>query len=211
MKRLMRVLFHMSAILTLRAQTASGQERAGEGTWGFVSVRYDTGSPASIYTGYGWHAAFAMGGVAHNPRSGYSELVGGVGAVVRTRTSEHWIAVATAGTGAGSFRQVYWLPTVRMRGLTTRAQVKWTMASGEQKLSVSPLSMTMPLSRRVSGGVAADISAAEHARTRIGTGLELRVRLPGEGLNSAVLGVDALRGLTGGDASRVRLFFTSQF
>lgn len=205
MKFLPRILLYLSAILILRAPAARGQERAGNGTWGFVTVRYDTKSPASIYSGYGWHRAFAMGGVAHNPRTGYAELVGGVGAVVGTRTSEHWIAVATGGTGAGSFRQVYWLPTVRMRGLTTRAQVKWTMASGPQKLSISPLSMTMPLGRRVSGGVVADVSAVEHASTRIGTGLELRLKLP-----RAVVGVDAL-GAVKGDASRVRLFFTSLF
>ncbi len=208
MKRLMSILFHMSAILTLRASIASGQERAGVGTWGFVTVRYDTRSPASIYTGYGWNAAFAMGGVAHNARTGYAELVGGVGAVFRTRTSEHWVAVATAGTRDGSFAQVYWLPTVRMHGVTSRAQVKWTVphgGSGVQKLSISPLSITVPLRRRLSGGVATDISATEGARTRIATGLELRVRLPG-----AVVGVDAQREVKR-DGSRLRVFFTSLF
>ena len=208
MKRLMSILFYMSAILTLRAPIASGQERAGVGTWGFVTVRYDTRSPASIYTGYGWNAAFAMGGVAHNARTGYAELVGGVGAVFRTRTSEHWVAVATAGTRDGSFAQVYWLPTLRTHGVTSRAQVKWTIpANGSvaQKLSISPLSVTHPLGRRISGGVATDISAAEGARTRIATGLELRVRLPG-----AVVGVDAQREVKR-DGSRLRLFFTSLF
>lgn len=205
MKLLAKIMVYASMSLTLSAPVARGQERAGDGTWGFVSVRYDTKSPASIYSGYGWHRAFAMGGVSHNPRTGYAELVGGVGAVVRTRTSEHWIALASAGTADASFPQVYWLPTLRTRGLTTRAQVKWTMASGAQKLSISPLSVTLPLSGRVSGGVAADISATEHARTRIGAGVELRVRLPG-----AVLGVDALQAVKG-DASRVRLFFASIF
>jgi len=208
MKRFMNTVFYISAILTTLAQTASGQARAGVGTWGFVTVRYDTQSPASIYTGYGWHAAFAMGGVSHSPRTGYAELVGGVGAVFRTRTSEHWVAFATAGTGAGSFGQVYWLPTVRMGAVTSRAQVKWTVAYGErnaQKLSISPLSLTLPLGGRLSGGVATDISAAEGARTRIATGLELRVRLPG-----AAVGVDALRAVKG-DGSRLRLFFSTLF
>ena len=208
MKRLMSILFYTSAILTLRAPIASGQERAGVGTWGFVTARYDTRSPASIYTGYGWNAAFAMGGVAHNPRTGYAELVGGVGAVFRTRTSEHWVVLATAGTRGGSFAQIYWLPTVRMHGVTSRAQVKWTIpynGSEAQKLSISPLSITVPLSRRLSGGVVTDISRAEGAPTRISTGLELRVRLPG-----AAVSVDALReGKT--DGSRLRLSFTSLF
>lgn len=47
------ILFSMSAILNLGANAASGQGSAGMGTWGFVNVRYDTRSPASIYTGYG--------------------------------------------------------------------------------------------------------------------------------------------------------------
>ena len=202
---LTRILLYLGAILTLRAPAAQGQERAGDGTWGFMSIRYDTRSPASIYSGYGWHAAFVMGGLAHNPRTGYAELVGGVGAVIRTGTSEHWIALATAGTASTSFPQVYWLPTVRMRSLTTRAQVKWTMASDAQKLSISPLSITLALNRRLSGGLAVDISAAERARTRVGMGLELRVRLSG-----AVLGVDALQAVQG-DASRLRLFFASLY
>ena len=199
---LTRILFYLGVVLTLRAPAARAQERAGDGTWGFVTVRYDTRSPASIYTGYGWHRAFAMGGVAHDPRTGYAELIGGVGAVVRAGGSEHWIAAATAG---GSFRQLYWLPTVRWQRLTTRAQVKWTLASGGQKVSISPVSVTLPLSRRVAGGVAVDIAAAEHARTRVGAGPELRIRLPG-----AVVGVDALHAVKG-DASRVRLFFSALF
>lgn len=208
MKRFMNAVFHVGAILILHAQTAGGQARAGVGAWGFVTVRYDTQSPASIYTGYGWHAAFAMGDVSHNPRTGYAELVGGVGAVVRARKSEHWVAFATAGTGAGSVAQLYWLPTVRLRALTTRAQVKWTIGYNgrtAQKLSISPLSMTLPIGRHWSGGVATDVSAAEGARTRIATGVELRLRLPG-----AAVGVDALRGVRGSD-SRLRLFFSSLF
>jgi hypothetical protein len=208
MKRFMKTLFYTTAILTLLAQTARGQARTGVGTWGFVTVRYDTQSPASIYTGYGWHGVFAMGGVSHNPRTGYAELAGGVGAVFRTRTSEHWVAFATAGTDAGSFGQIYWLPTVRTHGLTSRAQVKWTVAYGgrnAQKLSISPLSVTLPLGRQLSGGVATDISAADGARTKIATGVELRVRLPG-----AAVGIDALRAVKG-DGSRLRLFFSSLF
>jgi hypothetical protein len=170
-----------------------------------VNVRHDTRS-TSVYAGYGWQAAFVMAGLAHNPRTGHEELVGGVGAVLRTRTSEHWVALAAAGTDAGSVGQIYWLPTVRVRSLTTRAQVKWTAADGErtaQKLSISPLSLTLPLGRRLSGGVATEITAAAGARTRIGAGLELRLRLPG-----AAVGVDVLRAVQG-DASRLRLFFAS--
>lgn len=203
-----RILFYGSAILTLGASAAPGQGRAGVGTWGFVNVRYDTRSPASIYTGYGWHAAFAMGGVVHNPRTGYAELVGGVGAVFKTGVAEHWIVFATAETRTISFAQIFWLPTVRTGSMTSRANVKLTLPYGgraARKLSISPLAITLPLGHGVSGGVAVELAAAEGARTRFGTGLELRIKLPG-----AAIGVDALRDVTGNGA-QARLFFASIF
>jgi hypothetical protein len=53
--------------------------------------------------------------------------------------------------------------------------------------------------------VAVDLAAAEGARTRFGTGLELRLKLPG-----AAIGVDALLAVTGNGA-QVRFFFASIF
>jgi hypothetical protein len=208
MQRATWILFFMSAILNLHARAASGQGRAGVGTWGFVNVRYDTRSPASIYTGYGWHSVFAMGGVLHNPRTGYAELVGGMGAVFRTGVAEHWLVFATSETAARSFAQIYWLPTVRTGAITSRANVKLTVAlhgGAARKLSISPLAITRPLGRRLSGGVAVEMAAAEGARTRFATGLELRFKLPG-----AALGVDALRDVMGNRA-QLRLFFASIF
>jgi hypothetical protein len=208
MRHAARMLVFGSAILMVNARTAPGQGRAGVGTWGFVNVRYDTRSPASIYTGYGWHAAFAMGGVVHNPRTGYAELVGGVGAVFRTGVAEHWLVFATAETRTSSFAQIFWLPTIRTGGVTSRANVKLTMPYGgraARKLSISPFAVTLALGHRLSGGVAVDLAAAEGARTRFGTGPELRLKLPG-----AAIGVDALRAVTGNGA-QVRLFFASIF
>ena len=208
MKRATKILFCVSAILNLGARAASGQGSAGVGTWGFVNARYDTRSPASIYTGYGWHSVFAMGGVLHNPRTGYAELVAGVGAVFRTGAAEHWLAFATSETGARAFAQAYWLPTVRSGAITSRANVKLTVplqGMGARKLSISPFAITRSFGRRLSGGVALEMAAVEDARTRFGTGLELRFRLPG-----AALGVDALRDVTGNHA-QARLFFASMF
>ena len=199
--------FALGAMLALHAPTARGQSSAG--TWGFVSARYDTRSSAYIYTGYGWRRGFAMAGVVNNPRTGYAELVGGVGAVVNTGPdAEHWLAVATAGAGALSFAQIYWLPKVRTGAVTSRATVKWRIpyrGAEPQKLSVSPLSMTVPLGGRLAGGVAMEVAAAEGAHTDIGTGLELRLALPG-----AALGANALRDVNG-KGSGVRLFFASMF
>ena len=202
--------FLVGAIVTLYAPAASGQSSAGSGgdTWGFVSARYDTRSSASIYTGYGWRRVFAMGAVLNNPRSGDAELLGGVGAVFRTGAdAEHWLALATLRSGTVSLAQLYWLPTVRMGAVTTRAQVKWSVpekGSAPQKLTISPVSVTLP-GRRLAGGVAMDMAAAKGAGTSIGTGLELRLRLP-----RAAVGADALRDVTG-NGGRLRLLFDSKF
>ena len=115
---------------------------------------------------------------------------------------------ATSETGARSFAQTYWLPTVRTGSITARANVKLTVALRgrvARKLSISPLAITLPLGRRLSGGVAVEMAAAEDARTRFGTGLQLRFKLPG-----GALGVDALRDVTGNRA-QLRLFFASIF
>lgn len=197
------------ALVAVHASAARGQGRAAEGTWGFVNARYDSRASASLYTGYGWRRAFAMGGVLHNPRSGYAELLGGVGAAFRTGAhAGHWVVLATAQTGVVSSAQVYWLPTVRTGAVTTRAQVKWTVAyrgRAAQKLGISPLSMTMPIGRGLSGGVAVDVAATEGRRSSIATGPQLRFRLP-----RAAVGADLLRDVTG-NSSRLRVFFASLF
>jgi hypothetical protein len=199
----------LGAILTLLASPTRAQDSAGGGTWGFVNVRYDSRASASIYTGYGWHRAFAMGGMSHNPRSGYAEVLGGVGFTMRTGAAEHWVAVASARAGQVSFAQIYWLPSVRMGGLTARANVKWVVAyegTAAQKVTIAPVSITAPVvGRRLSGGVAMDMVAAERARPTVGMGPQLRLKLP-----RASLAVDALRDVTG-NSSRVRLFFASGF
>lgn len=212
MTRSTYIPFLVGAILTLRAPAARGQGAAGGGrdgdAWGFVIARYDTRSSASIYTGYGWRRVFAMGAVLNNPRSGNAELLGGVGAVIRTgANAEHWLALARLRSGGVSSAQLYWLPRVRLGAVTTRAQVKWSIperGGAPQKLSISPASITLP-GRSLTGGLALEMAAAQGARTSVGTGPELRLRLP-----RAAVGADALRDVTGNGA-RLRLFFDSKF
>ena len=206
---MVKMLVGFSAILALQGSDVRGQ---GPSTWGFVNARYDTRTAASMYTGYGWRGAFAMGGVVHNARSGYAEALAGVGFVVRTGAdAEHWVVLTSARAGSQSLAQVFWLPTLRTGVVTTRAQVKWTIpygASAPQKLGISPVSMSLPIWRRVSGGVVVEMSAAERAQTSIGTGLQLRFKLPRAGL-----GVDALRDVAGRGpySSRLRCFYASRF
>jgi hypothetical protein len=200
-------LLHASAILSLLAPAAGAQSRTG--TWGFVNARYDMRASASIYTGYGWRGAFAMGGVVHNARSGYAEVLGGVGAVFRTGASaEHWLAVASARARDVSFAQVYWLPAVRTGVVTTRATVVWQIPTRDnttQEVAVSPLSMMVPIRRWLSGGVALETSVGVGARPATATGLEVRLKLPG-----ASLSANALHDVNG-SGSRLKLSFASTF
>jgi hypothetical protein len=199
--------FVFAAMLALTGSSARGQDSAG--TWGFVSARYDTRASAYIYTGYGWRNAFAMAGVVNNPRTGFAELAAGAGVIFKTSAdAEHWVAFTTAGSGSLSSAQIYWLPKVRTGAVTSRATVKWKIpyrGSQPQKLSVSPLSMTVPLLGGLGGGVATEVSAAERSPTDIGAGPELRLRLPG-----AALVLDAFGNVTG-KTSGVRLSFASTF
>ena len=200
---LVPVLVLAMAASVVRAQT-------GKNTWGFVNARYDTRSSASIYTGYGWRGLFAMAGVL-NTRTGQAEVLGGVGAAFSTGpNARHWLAVAKSETGTVSTVQSYWLPTLRTGAFTTRANVKWSVAykgSAARKLSVAPLAMTMPVWRRVSGGVAMDLSSANGARTTVSAGFQLRLRLPRAAVNA-----DVLRDVTpDGNGSRFRMFFASLF
>lgn len=210
MTRSTYVPFLVAAIMTMQAPLANGQGSAGGAgdAWGFVSARYDTRSSASIYTGYGWRRVFAMGAVLKNAGSGDADLLGGVGAVFRTGAdAEHWLALATLRSGTVSFAQLYWLPTVRMGAVMTRAQMAWSIpykGSGSQEFDVSPVSITLT-GRTWAGGLAVDMAAPKGARTSIGTGLELRLKLP-----RASLGGNALRDVTG-NGTRLRLFFDSMF
>ena len=200
-------LLRALAMLALLVPAARAQSRTG--TWGFVNARYDMRASASIYTGYGWRGAFAMGGAVQNAKSGYAELLGGVGAVFRTGPhAEHWLAVASARTRNVSFAQVYWLPAVRTGVVRTRATVVWRIPTNDnttRQLAVSPLSVTLPIRRWLSGGVAMETTVREGTRPTTATGLEFRLRLPG-----ASLSANALRGVDG-SGSRVKLSFFSTF
>ena len=206
MKRIVSILLLLAVA---SAPTARGQANSPTGTWGFVNTRYDTRSSVSIYTGYGWHSVFAMGGVLHNPSTGNAEILGGVGVVFRTwPRADHWLAFATARMGNDSYAQVYWLPTVRVGVVTVRANAKWTIpyeGSAPSRLSVSPLSVTGSLNRHLAAGVAVDMVAAEQKRGSAGVGPELRLRLPG-----AVLVGDALYDITT-HGSRQRVFLSLVF
>ena len=206
MKRIFSILLLVAAT---SAPTARGQGNTPSGTWGFVNTRYDTRSSVSIYTGYGWHNVFAMGGVVHNPRTGNAEILGGVGVVFKTWPSaNHWLAFATARMGNDSYAQVYWLPTVRVGGVTVRANAKLTIpyeGSAPSRLSVSPLSVTHSLNRHLAAGVAVDMIAAEKSRGGASVGPEVRLRLPG-----AVLVGDALYDVTA-RGSRQRVFLSLVF
>ena len=85
-----------------------------------------------------------------------------------------------------------------MSAVTTRAQVKWSIperGGAPQKLSISPVSITLP-GRGLTGGLAAEMAAAQGARTsrRHGT------RSCGSDFHALPLARTALRDVTGNGA-----------
>ena len=95
-----------------------------------------------------------------------------------------------------------------MGPLWLRATAEWDVpftSKGAVQFALSPVSLTAPVVRFVEAGMSMDLGAAKGARTTIAIGPELRVAIPG-----AVIGSELQR-MTDGSASRVRVFFTTQF
>src|SRR3954468_11020013 len=81
--------------------------------WGLFSVRYDTRTSDFIYAGYGYGNTFAMVGLLDNPRSGYSELLGGLGRRFSIANGPtQFAAIAAAHATEGWYAQLYFLPTL---------------------------------------------------------------------------------------------------
>lgn len=204
-----RLLAAVPILLTLvTSSRAAAQAKAAE-PWTLVNVRYDTRSSDFVYAAYGYRDVFAMVGLLDNPRSGYTELLGGLGTrfSVRSATS-HYVAVAAAKASDAWYAQFYWLPTVRLGAVTTRATAQWYApleSPGVAQFYLTPASVTARLTRVLDAGAALDLAASRGTKTSVSLGPELRFALP-----KAVLGADVFNQVTEG-GTRFRVFFSAAF
>ena len=177
-------------------------------TWGFFNARYDTETSRFIYAGYGYGRLFGFGGVLANPRSGYTEVVGGAGATFGDGKFSSLVGLAGAKASEAWYAQLYYLPTARIGRTTTRATMEVYFPledAGIRQFAVTPVSITVPVSRRIEAGLAGELAAAEGSTSSAWAGPELRLNIP-----RATIGVDAFAGLTG-QGGRMRAFFNASF
>ena len=194
------------ALLGIASRSATAQDAPA--TWGFFNARYDTETSSFIYAGYGYGRLFGFWGVLANPRSGYTEVVGGTGATFGGGRFSSLVGVAGAKASEAWYAQLYYLPTVKVGRTTTRATLEWYFPledTGLRQFAITPVSITTPLGRRLEGGVAGELAAAEGFATSAWAGPELRLNIP-----RAVVGVNAFAGLTG-EGSRMRAFLNASF
>jgi hypothetical protein len=203
------LLLALSSALVGAPRAALAQSLPHPAPWGLFTVRYDTHTSDFIYAVYGYGRTFAMVGALDNPRSGYTELLGAVGRNFAFGNGPtHSLALGAARTSGVWYGQLYYLPSVRVGALAVRATAEWDVpasAGGVMQFALSPLSATLVTARGIEVGGAMDLAAAHRDRTSIAAGPEIRMPLP-----NAVIGVDLQR-FVGGQASRFRAFFTTQF
>jgi hypothetical protein len=199
-----------SALLVALAvpSIASGQT-AGPAPWGLFTARYDTRTSDFIYAVYGYGNSFGMVAVLHNPRSGYSEVLGAVGRNFRMGGGPtQSVAVGASHATEAWYAQLYYLPSLHRGPLWVRVTSELYLPlerAGTVQFSLSPLAATIGVSRSVEAGLSADLSAAQGAALSTAAGPEVRVALP-----KAVLGTD-LQKMLGGPGGRFRVFFLTSF
>lgn len=197
-------LFVGAALLVNRA--APGQ--TAPQPWGVFSVRYDTRTSDFIYAVYGYGTSFAMVAVLHNPRTDYSEVLGGVGRAFPMDGQTQFVALAASHASDAWYAQAYYLPTIRRGAFAIRATTELYVPlerAGTTQFAFSPLSATLAVWRSVEAGIATDATVAQGSAGSVATGPEIRIAVP-----KATIGADLQRTL-GASGSRLRLFFLASF
>lgn len=189
----------------LAAQSGAGEAPS---PWGLFSARYDTRTSDFIYAVYGYGSSFGMVAVLHNPRTDYSEVLGGIGRNFSMAGQSQAFALAVSHATEAWYAQLYYLPAIRRGAVAVRATTELYLPlerAGTTQFAFSPLSATVGVSRLVEAGIATDFSAAERSASSVATGPEIRVTIP-----KATLGADLQRTL-GAPGSRLRVFFLTSF
>lgn len=195
------------AVVLTVVLAASAEGQAAAPVWGFFNARWDSQTSSFIYAGYGYGRLFGFGGVLANPRSGYTEVVGGAGATFGGGKFSSLVGLAGAKATEAWYAQLYYLPTVMIGPATLRATLEWYFPledAGIRQFAITPVSVTVPMGRRLEGGVAGELAAAQGFASSVWVGPELRLRIP-----RATIGVNAFAGL--GEAGRGRAFFNTSF
>ena len=183
----------LACALFLLPLSARSQAPEASTAWSFMSVRFSTGTSSFIFAGYGHRDVFGMVGLVDNPRSGYTELIGGVGARFALGRTSHAAALAYSRATESRYAQLYWIPSVTIARVTAEATVQLyvpTETSGYAQFGVNPLSLSAPLTTRLSAGASYQLAAQEGGGPGHAAGPMLRLAVP-----KGAFTLDLLRGL----------------
>jgi hypothetical protein len=196
----------LSVLLPIHARSQGAPTTA---PWGLYSIRYDTRTSNFIYAGYGYGDTFGMVAVLHNPRSGYSEHLGGIGRrFTFANGPTQFAALAVAKATEGWYGQLYLLPTLHRGNTWVRATSESYVplsSSGTPQFALSPIAATFAVNARFEAGVSTDWAIARDAGPTTAVGPQIRLAVP-----SATLSLDAQR-VIGSKASRLRVSFLAAF
>lgn len=169
---------------------SQGTDGIQVGTASFVVARYASVSASSLYAGYSLGPFGVLLAAVHNPRSGYSEIVGGlVTRVAAGRQATH-VAVAVADASDGRYVQTYLVPSLSLPGFNLSGTLEWYEpldARGVRQLDVNPVTLLVPLHRRIGLGVAYTLALAEGDENRQRAGPVLQVVIPSGTLYAEIL------------------------
>ena len=200
--RITRALLRVGSLaalsLLLRSAEIACQPPSGDSTathtWGFVSARVDSRFSEYVYTGYGYDAAFVVGGLVINPHSGYNEQVLGAGMRLPSyREFSQLAAITFCNASDARYIQAFYLPSLKLASVSAGAAMEVYLpieSAGVKQLAITGLSVTSRVAGPFSAGGVYELSAAEHTPTSHGAGVTVRVALPG-----AELSIDGLHGI----------------
>jgi hypothetical protein len=197
-------------VALLATQPVLSQSSSSNRLWGTFNARYDVHtSDILIYAVYGSGQSFVMAGALQNPRTGLTALLGAVGRVFAPQgAGSHSITTGIARIGNDWHAQCYYAPAVPIGRAWLRGTALLDLpltAAENARISVSPLSLTVPTRRHVEAGMSIDAATAHRGLTIAGVGPEIRTTLP-----RATIGADVQR-LVDGSATRLRVFVVTRF
>lgn len=181
------LLLGLAAPSMAQSQGTSGIQ---VGTASFVVARYASVSASSLYAGYSLGPFGVLVAAVHNPRSEYSEIVGGLVTRVAVRNQATHVAVAFADASDGRYLQTYLVPSLSGFGLNLSGTVEWyepLESIGVRQLDVNPVTLLAAVNHRVSIGVAYTLALAEGAESRQRAGPVLQVSIPSGTLYAEIL------------------------
>lgn len=177
--------FWLTALACVVAAPAAAQNDGATslrfGVSSFVVARYASSSASSLYAGYSLGPIGILVAAVHNPRSGYSEILGGLVTRLAAGNNATHVALAVAEASDGKYLQTYLVPSLEMAGLKLSATIEWyepLESSAVRQFDVNPVSVLRPIGEKIAVGAAYTLGLGEGAESRQRAGPVLQLTIP---------------------------------